>query len=456
MIHKKISAWIIALCVVFASLGPSLVAAATSFPDISREWYGYVDRISLLQERGVIHGYPDGTFRPNTPINRAEFLKLVFAAKSEIQPSGSECFWDIPAGVWYGPYVCAAKRRGIVDGYSNGSFKPEKIVLTVEAIKMLSLAYGRTVEEPKGELWYKPYTDLLNDDHILPRSSYLPAEPLTRARAADLIVRMLKYDEERLVMRTSPGCGRPISPEPLTVMVNGIERTYLLTVPAKYIASQPTPLIVAFHGRTNSNEQVRKYFGFDRNATEFFVAYPAAVQTPTGTFTWSDGSDKASQLRDVMFFDALVKQLSERYCIDMDRIFTAGHSLGAWFGNSVACIRGGVVQGSATVGGNSVLIDCAGPASAMIMNNPKDTLSPHKSAELVRDQRLRENGCTQESRPVPGSTLSCIEYTQCDEGKSVQWCPHTIDSERDGRYYPHVWPPDAAKTIVSFFRSLKG
>ena len=115
------------------------------------------------------------------------------------------------------------------------------------------------------------------------------------------------------------------------------------------------PLIVAFHGRTNSNEQVRSYYRLDREITDAFIVYPAALSNGNGTFSWSDGTNKPSEFRDIAFFDAIVERLSKEYCIDMERIFVVGHSLGAWFSNSLACVRGDVIRASATGDGGG---DC--------------------------------------------------------------------------------------------------
>ncbi len=428
--------------------------AAAPFPDMERSWYRYQEAVKELTLRKVISGNPDGTFKPTQAINRAEFLKILFTAKSDIEPSGAQCFWDIPEGAWYAPYVCAAKRRGIVKGYPAGNFKPEQTVNIAEAIKMIVQAYGRNIDEPKGEFWYKPYADELAKDHVFPVHSYLPQDPLTRERAADLLLRVLRHDEERIIPHLSPGCGKSAGTTPSSVKVNGIDRGFLLTTPKKYISHDPSPLIVAFHGRTNSNEQVRQYFGFDRRAEEFFIVYPAGISNGKGAFSWADPGDTLSKTRDLALFDEIVKTMSETYCIDMDRIFVAGHSLGAWMSNTVACMRGGIVRGSATVGGSAVPLDCTGPSAAMIINNPKDASSSHTAALAMKDLRIRENGCNPVLNDVEPRSLLCQEARSCQAG-DVIFCPHAIDKDRKGVYYPHQWPDGAAEAIVGFFRTMQ-
>ncbi len=431
-------------------------AAPLPFPDMEWTWYRTREAVDYLKNTGAIGGYPDGTFRPKDTINRAEFLKIVFAGKSGTPAPAANCFTDVPADAWYAPYVCAAKNRQVVNGYADGSFKPETPVNTAEALKILLLAYGRDLEDAPGERWYEPYVAELDRTGLLPRISFIPWDPLTRERAADLLWRVLRYDKDRIVPNLSPGCGKAEpSAVPSTVTVNGVERSFLLTVPRNYRSHDPYPLIVAFHGRTNPNDRVRSYYGLDRNITDSFIAYPAALSNGKGAFSWADPGDQGVNIRDVKLFDAIVERLANDYCIDMDKIRTVGHSLGAWMANTVACARGGVVQASATIGGDSILTNCPGPAAALISHNPKDTLAPYDATVRARDLRLEENACpgTVQNDDVQDS-LNCVTYTNCVGGKVV-WCPHIIDTDERGEYYPHTWPKAFTVKIVQFFGSFQ-
>ncbi len=447
-----------AACILVLGMGipsPAALSAGAPFPDMEKSWFGYQDAVRYLMARDAISGYPDGTFKPTATVNRAEFLKLVIRSHNSVEPIGSDCFADVPADAWYARYVCAAKRRNIVKGYDTASgsmFKPEQTVVFAEAVKMLQLAHGKTITEPAGERWYKPYVDLLDQEKILGSWSYIPWAPLTRERAADLIARYQRYDDERLIGNLSAGCGKAARDASLTLSVNGTDRTYLLTTPGSANISVPSPLIVAFHGRTNANDRVRQYFGLDKTATDAYIAYPAALEASPGSFSWADPGDSTSNLRDYAFFDAIVKELSSTYCIDMDRIFVVGHSLGAYMANSVACARGGIVRASATVGGSTTMRNCSGPSAAMIINNPHDTLSPHAAAESMRDVRTEQNACLRATSDVEPKSLSCQRFGGCPDNPVV-FCPHTIDDDR-GTYYPHTWPPGTEEAMVAFFRGL--
>ncbi len=435
--------------------GTNVEAAPVPFPDMGATWYRYREAVQELRDRHAISGYPDGTFRPKGLINRAEFLKIVFRSESDSDPIGAACFSDVKEDAWYAPFVCAAARRKIVNGYPDGTFRPEQTINFAEALKMLLKAQGEEISEGRGEKWYEPYTDEFDSTEVLPRHTYIPWENLTRERAADIIVRLLEHKESRTIPRLSPGCGRSTGDVSTTLTVQGINREFLLTIPQNYVSHDPSPLLIAFHGRTNSNAQVRSYMRFDREAEEFFIAYPAAIQNSNGSFSWSNPGDKGEGIRDVAFFDAIVEEIAENYCIDMNQLFVAGHSLGAWMANTVACVRGGIVRASGTVAGDSLITDCAGPAAAMLIHNPDDKLSPISSTEKARDMRMKENACSGESDLVTPYSLECREYRECDAGNAVVWCPHNLDVDPQGNYYPHNWPREAAPTIVEFFRGFK-
>jgi len=294
---------------------------------MEESWFRFRETGDYLVDEAVIEGHA-GTFKPQQTINRAEFLNLVFEGRSDTQPITRRCFSDVSPREWYAPYVCAAKSRGIVDGYSNGTFKPAQNVTFAEALKIASNAYNWDVTETKGENWYKPYVSSLDDKHVLSEHSYLPNQELTRERAADLLARMLRYDQEKEDQNLSSGCGRPDPLYPTTAMtVDGVDRSFLLNVPRGYVHTKPSPLIVAFHGRTNSNEQVENYYGLGRAASDSIVAYPAGL--PSGNaFTWTSSGDKGLNQNTVRFFDTIVETLASQYCIDMDNRQVLGHCRG--------------------------------------------------------------------------------------------------------------------------------
>ena len=134
--------------------------------------------------------------------------------------------------------------------------------------------------------------------------------------------------------------------------VGGRSRALITVVPASYRPAEPHALVVAFHGRTNSNAEARRYYDLERHAREptIFV-YPSALRERAGSFAWSEPEDPPGALRDFALFDAVLALIARSYCIDPARIFAVGHSLGAWFVNSLGCARGDALRAIATLAG---------------------------------------------------------------------------------------------------------
>lgn len=119
----------------------------TPFADVS-EAYKNNEAIIALYNQGVIGGYDDGTFKPNKTVNRAELLKILIGAKEIVIPVNeyNYCFEDVK-NEWFAPYVCYAKEQGWIQGYEDNTFKPAQIVNKVESFKMLLEIYGVEVVE---------------------------------------------------------------------------------------------------------------------------------------------------------------------------------------------------------------------------------------------------------------------------------------------------------------------
>lgn len=140
---KKSLALVLALIMVLSSF--SFVSAAPDFSDVAGT--KYEDAVTRLELLNVLKGYPDGTFKPEGSITRAEFAAVAVRAKglaavaeaSKGLPSG---FSDVPAGHWAAGYVGVAGSTGIVKGIGGGLFAPNAPVKYEEAVTMLVRALG--------------------------------------------------------------------------------------------------------------------------------------------------------------------------------------------------------------------------------------------------------------------------------------------------------------------------
>lgn len=114
-----------------------------SFSDVnSSDWYN--NAISTMANAGVVNGYDDGTFKPNAPITRAEFAAI--AARFDTSSySGADKFTDI-AGHWAGSYINKNADLGWINGYDDGTFKPDRNITRAEAMTLVNNVLNRHVQ----------------------------------------------------------------------------------------------------------------------------------------------------------------------------------------------------------------------------------------------------------------------------------------------------------------------
>lgn len=258
--------------------------------------------------------------------------------------------------------------------------------------------------------------------------------------------------------QASSGCyaAPPVAP-PERVRVGGLDRSIITAVPASYRSETPHALVLAFHGRTNSNAQAREYFFLENAIRNTLFVYPSGLRNGN-SFTWSNSNDSPDTLRDYALFDEIVRVMAATYCLDTNRIFVTGHSLGAWFANSLACARGDVIRAVATLAGGISASSCPGGAAAMILHNPEDNLVPVAQGEAARQHFLKSNRASQQSVPMPSEPLKsfrCQWHSDRGNVNPVVWCPHNFSQRWDGSYYPHTWPESTGRAIAYFFSVLR-
>lgn len=161
--------------------------AAGFFNDVPSTQANY-SAIKYIQEQKFVDGYPDGTFRPNNPINRAEFTKIITEAYYAGQATGGNCFSDINTE-WFAKYVCFDKIHNLISGYPDGSFQPASNINFVEIAKILMTVQDSTIK-PNSDIWYKPYVEKLSEAHAIPISITSFSQKVTRGEVAEMIYRL--------------------------------------------------------------------------------------------------------------------------------------------------------------------------------------------------------------------------------------------------------------------------
>jgi len=115
-----------------------------SFSDVSEGKWFYT-AVSAMAEMGVINGYPDGTFKPNGQITRAEFAAIASKFGDHAGEAGA-AFSDID-GHWGSSLIDAVAGKGWVSGYTDGTFKPNQKVTRAEAMAIVNNVLQRIPQD---------------------------------------------------------------------------------------------------------------------------------------------------------------------------------------------------------------------------------------------------------------------------------------------------------------------
>jgi len=120
------------------------VPPACDLTDIKTHWAGKC--ITDLCIAGIVNGYPDKTFKPEKDITRAEFTKLIVKILGlSASPSGPPTFSDVKASDWHYAYVEAAAKAGLIKGYA-GLFRPNDLISREEMTAVIIRALGKEAE----------------------------------------------------------------------------------------------------------------------------------------------------------------------------------------------------------------------------------------------------------------------------------------------------------------------
>lgn len=229
-----------------------------------------------------------------------------------------------------------------------------------------------------------------------------------------------------------------------TVEVAGVERTYILSLPADYDPDTAYPLVFAWHGRGGDGSLAKLYFKVEEASQgQAIFVYPYGL--PLADMQDQTGWDLDPNNEDFEFFDRMFVDLSERLCVDPSRVFSTGHSFGGYMSNQVGCFRGDIVRAIGLVaGGGPYVPPCAGQVAAWLAHGTVDMVVPYSEGTDSRDYWSSANHCAGPGEPV--DPAPCVAYTGCDAGYPVVWCSH---DEPD--FMGHGWPNWAGAGIWGFF-----
>ncbi len=161
-------------------------------------------------------GYTDGTVRPNANITRAEIATILYRLMTPETrakfASSTSTFKDVSANAWYNTEVCTLTKAGVINGYPDGTFRPEANVTRAEFSAMIarvfSVSYvGNNMFEDINGHWAESYINILAKLGILKgdNGNANPDDLLTRAQAAAMCNRLVGRNSTNSSMNSCTG-----------------------------------------------------------------------------------------------------------------------------------------------------------------------------------------------------------------------------------------------------------
>ncbi len=145
-------------------------ASAFTFTDLPETHWAYY-AVNVLAENFILNGYLDGTFKPEANITRGEFAKIIVSATNTLDASAASSFTDVSTDDWYYYYVSSAYKEGFITGYPDGSFRPNDYITRADICTIVSRSIG------------SPTTVsgvLFKDDSVIPSYAKIPVYALVR------------------------------------------------------------------------------------------------------------------------------------------------------------------------------------------------------------------------------------------------------------------------------------
>lgn len=189
-------------------IGDTLAAAnnpSQTFRDTTNHWSR--NTLTTAVRLGMVHGYGDGTFRPNAPVTRAEFAAMIARAFGWNPNAESAVFKDTGSH-WAAGYIGALAEKGIVGGYADDTFKPNAAISRAEMVTIMArlmnlavLATGEPVSftDVSSDYWAAYTIQQAASAQLVQgvsASVFAPYNQATRAEAVTIILRALESDSE--------------------------------------------------------------------------------------------------------------------------------------------------------------------------------------------------------------------------------------------------------------------
>ena len=234
---------------------------------------------------------------------------------------------------------------------------------------------------------------------------------------------------------------------PLSVKVDGKDRTFIMHVPSSYKGDKPVPMLVDYHpiGGSGSAHLSASPYKEKTDPEGVITLYPDGTPNPVGNMAGSNGWNVGpccSSDDDIKFSREMINYVETKVCIDKKRIYAAGYSMGGGMSNHVACFMSDVYAAVAPASmdlntENSAICSPERPISVIMFRGSQDFVCSYNGGDSGQRDNLNflgakgnfkfwgdKNGCntTSSTRNSDG----CEEYTGCKDGVRVVLCTDNL------------------------------
>lgn len=190
----------------------ALMAASLPITACAAENSAPQPALNTAEHMQYMNGYTDGTFRPDASITRAEASKLLASLLVNKIENEDHLFTDVDVSAWYADAVRQMTGFGLVNGYTNGTFKPNAKITRAEFVAILSRLPHTDIgtdksfnDVPKTSWAYDAVQTALAQGWISAGTNFRPNAPITRAETVTILNRVLGRQADKQTIYTSDG-----------------------------------------------------------------------------------------------------------------------------------------------------------------------------------------------------------------------------------------------------------
>lgn len=228
-----------------------------------------------------------------------------------------------------------------------------------------------------------------------------------------------------------------------TITAGGRARTYVLRVPAQYTKDAESPLVLMFHGYTESGADAERYTHFNTvsDARGYIMVYPDGVDESWNAVACC-GTARSENIDDVGLIRSILDDLEATYCVDKKRIFAAGFSNGGFLVHRLACELSDRIAAFGVHSGEDGTTTCLPRRHVPIaqIHGNADTVVPmignfalgFRSTDETMNAWAMRNGCADTWRDTfTNGPVSCKTREGCRNTSEVTLCTRNFGT--------HIW-----------------